>query len=274
LNKVFRIAPTPSGYLHIGNAMSFVYTAQLARAASAALLLRIDDMDRERVRPEYVQDIFDTLRFLNITPTGGPANAAALDTLYTQQLRMPLYTTALQQLATTGLVYACTCSRKTLDVNEGHCVCGGPGAGLTNAGVAWRVKVTEGTVVHFEDRIMGRVELDLYATAKNFVIKRKEGIPAYQLSSLCDDVFYGVTDIVRGQDLLTSTAMQLYLAGLLGYTSFTKVVFYHHPLILTPAGEKLSKSAGDISIREMRKHMTQGELLQHLNDLQQQYGLV
>lgn len=254
--------------------MSFFYTAQLAKANNAGLLLRIDDMDAERTRPEYVQDIFDTLALLNIEPTIGPVSVTEHSAAYAQQYRMPLYEKTLAQLADTGLVYACTCSRKTLEQQGGHCVCKGQAATLTIKDVAWRIQVPQGTVIDFYDLILGQVQVDLYEELKSFIVKRKEGIPAYQVTSLSDDIFFKVTDIVRGQDLLTSTAMQLYLARLLAYEPFLNSVFYHHSLIVNNTGEKLSKSAGDISIHEMRKQLSREELLTMMHDLLTQHHLL
>lgn len=274
MTPLFRIAPTPSGYLHIGNAMSFVYTAKLAKDAKAGLLLRIDDMDSERTRPAYVQDVFDTLHFLQLHPDSGPANAEELKTKYTQQKRIPLYEEALQQLITTGLVYACSCSRKTLEQQHGRCNCNGAAATLAEKDMALRIKVQPGTTIHFTDALQGAVTIDLYKTAGSFVVRRKDGIPAYQLVSLCDDIFFGVTHIVRGQDLLHSTAMQLYLAELLQYNTFLNTIFYHHPVITGHTGEKLSKSAGATSIKEMSRHQTPQEVLATINRLLKENGLL
>lgn len=275
MTPLFRIAPTPSGYLHIGNAMSFVYTANLAKDANAGLLLRIDDMDSERIRPAYVQDIFDTLHFLQLQPTAGPANPEELKTKYTQQNRITLYEQALQALTTTGLVYACSCSRKALEQQGGHCTCNGAVTNLlAEKNMALRIKVQPGTIIHFTDTLLGAVTVDLHQAAGSFVVRRKDGIPAYQLVSLCDDIFFGVTHIVRGQDLLYSTAMQLYLAEVLQYTSFLNTIFYHHPVITDHTGEKLSKSAGAIAIKEISRHQTTQEVLATINRLLQENGLV
>lgn len=273
MKQIFRIAPTPSGYLHIGNAMSFVYTAQLANAAHGNLLLRIDDIDFERTRPEYLQDIFDTLRFLNIKPIG-PTTLAEHVQQYAQKLRMEMYKKTLQQLINTGLVYACTCSRKTLEQDNGNCICNGATVNSHDSHTALRIKVLEGTVIEFTDKIKGPVKINLHQQTKNFVLWRKEDIPAYQLTSICDDVLYGITDVVRGEDLLPSTAMQLYLAGLLQYDNFLSCTFYHHPVIVNNAGEKLSKSAGSVSIQDMRKQKTAPEIMTMIDDMLKAHKLV
>src|SRR5688500_4640510 len=117
-----RIAPTPSGYLHAGNALSFILTKALAERTGAKILLRIDDLDQERVRKEYVQDIFDTLDFLGIEWHEGPRNYEDYKNHYSQQHRMDHYTSALQQLLEKNAVFSCTCSRSMLDgTYHGQC---------------------------------------------------------------------------------------------------------------------------------------------------------
>jgi len=253
--------------------MSFVYTAKLANAAQGNLLLRIDDIDFERTRPEYLQDIFDTLEFLNIKNIG-PKTVDEHVKNYTQQLRMELYKKTLQQLINTGLVYACTCSRKTMEQYNGNCICNGTIVNKQDNDVALRINISEGTIIEFTDKIKGPVKINLHQQTKNFVVWRKEDIPAYQLTSLCDDVLYGVTDVVRGEDLLSSSAMQLYLAGLLRYDNFLNCTFYHHPVIVNNAGEKLSKSAGSVSIQDMHKQKTAKEIMTMIDDMLKDYKLV
>src|SRR5687768_5857036 len=106
-----RIAPTPSGFLHLGNVLSFALTAAIARKRGARILLRIDDMDRDRVQPDYIDDIFEVLRFMGLPWEEGPKDAAEFLQRFSQQHRLPLYEAALQQLEKKGQVFACTCSR-------------------------------------------------------------------------------------------------------------------------------------------------------------------
>src|SRR5579863_8142302 len=113
-----RIAPTPSGFLHLGNALSFAITAAIAERTNAKILLRIDDLDRERVRKEYVQDIFDTLNFLEIPWHEGPRNFSEYETEYSQIHRLKWYQTALEQLKNSGQVFACNCSRAQIRANN------------------------------------------------------------------------------------------------------------------------------------------------------------
>jgi glutamyl/glutaminyl-tRNA synthetase len=248
-----RIAPTPSGFLHIGNILSFAITEALAQRYQAKVLLRIDDLDRVRVLTEYVQDIFDTLRFMGMEWQEGPRNATDYETAYSQTHRLPLYQQALAQLADSGTVFACTCSRSMRgEHNTYPGTCRDKGIPLDTPDVAWRLR-TDLTTPLTVQTLNGTVQAYLPPDMQDFVIRRKNGSPAYQLSSLVDDVFFGVDLIVRGEDLWASTLAQLYLAGVLKQDSFLRSTFHHHQLIHDETDEKLSKSAGATSIQHLRK---------------------
>jgi glutamyl-tRNA synthetase len=252
-----RIAPTPSGYLHIGNVYSFLITWLIARQRQGTLSLRIDDLDELRLKKPYVEDIFETLQFMQIDYDAGPKNTEAFFTGHSQQFRLNNYHRLLAKLAATGQVYACTCSRKTLQAlsDEGryHEECRHKKLPLDTPGAAWRLYVPAGTIITFTDEYKGVQVIDLGATMGDFIIKRKDGIPSYQVASLADDTFYHINFIVRGEDLLCSTAAQLYLAGISGDRAFTQTHFFHHPLITTGTGDKLAKSAGSQSIKQLRE---------------------
>jgi glutamyl/glutaminyl-tRNA synthetase len=247
-----RIAPTPSGYLHAGNALSFLLTEQLAQEHGAQILLRIDDMDRQRVRPEYVQDVFNTLRFLGINWQEGPLDVADFEAHWSQCTRMPLYEAALQQLASDGHIYACTCSRTDIarDSTNGRYpgTCRNKGLSLDTPGASWRLRTDNPEPLLVKLRSGATVWEALPEAQHDFVVRKRDGFPAYQLSSLADDVHFGIDLIVRGEDLWDSTLAQLYLARLLGLQVFLQCTFVHHGLITDGAGEKLSKSAGAASI--------------------------
>jgi glutamyl/glutaminyl-tRNA synthetase len=253
-----RIAPTPSGFLHIGNAYNFLLTEAIARKAGSSLRLRIDDLDALRVRPEYVSDIFESLAWLGIHPDEGPKNIPEQEQTFSQHLRIERYETMLEHLVATGLVFACECSRKDLQLHNdkgqyaGTCL--DKRISLNTPNVAWRIQTPcESSISNFHDRITGPVQLALWDFQRHFIIRRRDSLPAYQLASLCDDVDYRINTIVRGADLLTSTAAQLYLATLLGLESFLASGFYHHPLLKDEHGAKLSKSAGSSSLRALRR---------------------
>jgi glutamyl-tRNA synthetase len=243
-----RIAPTPSGYLHIGNLCSFIRTWLAVRQKQGKLLLRIDDIDNDRYRPEYLADIFDWLALLGLSYDEGPVSVADFEQHWSQQKRMAQYETILQRLAKTGAVYACNCSRKKIaDLSEDgryHGECRNKHLPLDLPGTVWRVHIPAQATVAWHDEISGMQEHHPAALMGDFVVRRKNGWPAYQVASLSDDLQYGINYIVRGADLLASTAAQLYLAQLLGENAFLQTSFAHHPLITDRDGAKLSKSAG------------------------------
>lgn len=236
-----RIAPTPSGYLHLGNALSFALTAVLARQHGARIMLRIDDLDQERVRTAYVADIFNTLAYLDIPWDEGPMDYAAYASTYSQVHRLGLYTDALAQLRAQGAVFACDCSRAQLQrhhppgIYNGHCR--HRGLPLDGEGCCWRIDTEKA---------------DLPEQMRYFIVRKKDGMPAYQLASVVDDNHFGMDLIVRGDDLWQSTRAQRFLADVLGYKSFREASIIHHTLLRAEAGEKLSKSAGATAVRYLR----------------------
>lgn len=250
-----RLAPTPSGLLHAGNGASFALAWRLAREVGGQVLLRIDDLDAERVRPEYVQDIFDTLEWLGLDWDQGPRTLADLGREWSQHLRVAGYTALVERLRADGHLYACTCSRK--DVAErtrsgeydGHCR--DLGLALDTPGCRWRLRLPAGASVAMRMWPAGRVR-ELPLDMPDPVIRQQNGRPAYQIASLADDLQFGVDLIVRGMDLLPSTAIQLYLARLLGEAAFGDALFLHHALLLDDAGEKRSKSKGAASLQAVR----------------------
>jgi glutamyl/glutaminyl-tRNA synthetase len=236
-----RIAPTPSGYLHLGNVLSFALTAGLARRSGASILLRIDDLDRERISGEYVEDIFATLNFLGIPWDEGPRDAGEYERVWSQVHRLGMYREALERLRERGKVFACDCSRSKIlrESPEGVYpgTCREKGMSLDMEGCSWRVKTDAG----------------LPAEMTDFVVRKKDGYPAYQLTSVIDDLYFGVDFAVRGDDLLASTAAQRWLAGELGFDEFRRIRFYHHLLLMESGDEKMSKSAGATSVQDLRR---------------------
>lgn len=247
-----RIAPTPSGYLHVGNALSFALTAALARKAGAKILLRIDDLDQQRVNADYVQDIFDTLNFLEIPWDEGPRNMAGYQDQWSQIHRTDSYTEALQLLEHKREVFACRCSRSQLQGNSypGNCI--NKSIPLDTPDTAWRL-YTDDRLINLKTLNEGLINTRLPESMKNFVVKKKDGHPAYQLSSVVDDLLFGVDLIIRGEDLYPSTLAQLFLADVLGDSRYQNATFYHHPLIMQDGEKKLSKSAGSTSIKYLRQ---------------------
>jgi glutamyl-tRNA synthetase len=261
-----RIAPTPSGFLHLGNAWSFVLTWLKARSEGGSVHLRIDDLDAARFRDEYLEDIFESLRWLGLDWDTGPRDAAEFKASWSQRHRLDRYREALRTLRADGHLYACGCSReqirrdaeaagKSPGLYPGTCrdknaqeneenAGGGPSASLRYrmpAGPA-RARDAEGAAFDLRpDRDIG-----------DFVLLQKNGDPSYQLASVADDEEAGVNFIVRGLDLLPSTGAQLALAAALGFQGFPRARFWHHALVLGEAGEKLSKSQGAEALRLLR----------------------
>ncbi len=252
-----RIAPTPSGFLHLGNILSFSLTATLARNTKAAILLRIDDLDQQRAGKEYVQDIFDTLNFLEIPWDQGPADPAQFSREYSQLHRLPLYHQALDHLKASGTVFACTCSRGMISrdsINGAYPgTCRHRGLPLDTPGAAWRLNTTAPLPLRIKTFPSTHMDATLPPEMQDFVVRKRDGFPAYQLTSLIDDLHYGIDLIIRGKDLWPSTLAQHYLSYQLDAPAFRNATFHHHPLLTTTSGEKLSKSAGSTSIQHLRK---------------------
>ena len=244
-----RIAPTPSGYLHIGNALNFVLTWLRLRRERGLLRLRIDDIDAPRARPEYVEDIFETLDWLGMDWDEGPQTAEEHQRLYSQSHRVERYDKVIQQLIISGKVFACQCSRK--DLNGRPCECREKNISLDQPDTALRI-ATPSALIQVHDSQAGILNIDLNDEMRDFVIRRRDGIAAYQVASLADDIDHKINLIVRGEDLLSSSAAQLYLASLIGDNDFAKTTFYHHSLLKDEQGDKLSKSAGSLSLKAMR----------------------
>ena len=244
-----RIAPTPSGYLHLGNGVNFVLTVAYADYLGGALSLRIDDLDAARVRPAYLDDIRETLEWLL------PDRAADLwRGAVWQSSRRDRYDAVLTGLRQNRLAYACDCTRKTLAAYRA--TAGDAGAADVNA---------------YPGRCRSR-ELSLDAPnvvwrtrGSDIVVRQKNGQASYQIASLVDDVDAATTHLVRGGDLRDSTRMQRVLAGALSaerlgivpadwpdFGRFPRVVAVHHPLVVGRDGDKLSKSAGAASLRALR----------------------
>lgn len=253
-----RIAPTPSGYLHLGNVLSFVITVAWARKTGAKVLLRIDDLDRDRYQPQYVQDIFDTLDFLELPWDEGPRSLPDFEQHYSQVHRLPLYEETLQALQHNGPVYSCTCSRSALQTtttttNAYPGTCRHKYYPLDLEQANWRLYTGNDTPITIKTLPQGTITTTLPASMQDFVVKKKDGFPAYQLASIVDDLHFGVDLIIRGADLWPSTIAQHYLAAQLPTNSFHTISFFHHALLTGANGSKLSKSAGDTSIQHLRK---------------------
>jgi glutamyl/glutaminyl-tRNA synthetase len=255
--KLTRIAPTSSGFLHLGNLYSFLITSAVAERHGAKILLRIDDLDRERFKTEYVQDIFDTLDFMEIGYDLGPKNLQEFDAEWSQIHRLPQYEEGLQKLSAQKILFACDCSRKKIQQMDssgyylGHCQ--DRGIPLNRPDVAWRFNTFMADFIQIQRYPANLQSHVLPEDTAFFVVRKKDKQPAYQLTCLIDDLHFGVDLIVRGTDLFGSTLAQQLIAQTMGNTSFSQVNFLHHTLIKGAQNEKLSKSEGATSIQFLRK---------------------
>ncbi|MBE7178204.1 MAG: glutamate--tRNA ligase [Mucilaginibacter polytrichastri] len=234
-----RIAPTPSGFLHRGNAFNFVLTWLLVRRSGGTLRLRIDDYDLPRVRKEYVDDVFRLLDWLQIDWDEGPKSPDDHFRNFSSAHRMELYRDLLEKLRRSGKTYYCTCSRKTQVKQACHCREQHHSAGA--------IKLQAARTIRFHDIFQGEKGIHV----EDFTVWRRDGLPAYQLASVADDAFFGTDFIVRGNDLPESTAAQILLAETAGMSVFSNIRFGHHPLMLDDRGGKLSKSAGSAAMKNL-----------------------
>jgi glutamyl-Q tRNA(Asp) synthetase len=231
-----RFAPSPTGELHFGSLVTAVASYLDARQAQGEWLVRIEDLDRPREVAGSADHILNTLRAFGFEWTGS---------IVRQSLRTEAYRAALDKLSTSGLVYPCSCSRKdiaTAGVGEEARYPGSCRNRPVHPDVpcAIRFRVEPG-LVSFADGIQGSIVTDVATDCGDFVVKRRDGLFAYQLAVVVDDAEQGITNVVRGADLLSSTPRQLLLQQSLG---FALLAYAHVPLVTDDQGVKLSKSAG------------------------------
>ncbi|HAA13414.1 MAG TPA: hypothetical protein DCE41_17680 [Cytophagales bacterium] len=253
-----RIAPTPSGYLHLGNAFNFLLTYGIARQNEGSVALRIDDGDATRVRQEYLEDVFASLDWLGVDWDTGPSGVVDHQKHYSQQHRQEEYRHALDQLLDAGLAYACQCSRKQILAasSDGRYpgTCRENMARSYEAPFAIRARLDDSATQVVIQAVNGQSQnSNLEASQGDFVLWRKDGLAAYQLVSVWEDEQDQTTHIVRGLDLWESTTAQVWLSQKLGFHNFPKVKFLHHPLLMNDGNEKLSKSAGATSLKSIRE---------------------
>ena len=255
-----RLAPTPTGLLHVGHARTF---ALAAARAQGDLVLRMEDLDIARCRPEYAAAALEDLRWLGLDWCEGPDCGGACGP-YTQHVRASLYQDAWRRLAEARVIYPSPQSRRDLETAGGapH-----PGADReevfptrfrpqewpipeTPAGVPWRFRVPDGRVIRFVDQRLGLVERTAGVDFGDFVVWRRENLAAYELAVVVDDHLMKIAEVVRGEDLLTSTARQVLLYEALGWLPPR---FYHAPLVRDEHGNRLAKRAGGLAIRDLRE---------------------
>lgn len=262
MNKVVgRFAPSPSGRMHLGNVFAALLAWLSVRSQDGEMVLRIEDLDPDRCRPEYAETLKEDLRWLGLdwdreqTP---------------QSRRTAAYAEAFSSLEAQGLVYPCYCSRTELHAasaphaSDGRVLYAGTCRNLTPAqraqktkAPAWRLKVPD-AVRTVEDRLQGPYRENLAQDCGDFIIRRADGVYAYQLAVVVDDAAAGVTEVVRGLDLLSSTPRQLYLYDRLGLQAPD---FAHVPLLIAADGRRLSKRDRDMDLGLLRQEKRPEEIL-------------
>jgi len=259
-----RLAPTPSGYLHLGNARSFLLAWLWARHDGGSVIMRVEDIDRPRCKPELREAALEELQWLGLDWSQGPHAGDPVGE-FDQQTRTELYRGYLQQLAGAGLAYPCTCSRK--DIEQASSAPHGeegavyPGTcrdrwesfeqAEAESGIrpAWRFR-WETDAVSFQDQLQGDVTVDP-STLGDFVLWRRDDLPSYQLAVSVDDALMGVTQVLRGRDLLTSTARQLALYRALGLNAPSQ--WAHVPFLQDAEGRRMAKRDGDLALAHLRE---------------------
>jgi glutamyl/glutaminyl-tRNA synthetase len=284
-----RIAPSPTGYLHVGHARTFWTAWQHARDACGALVMRIEDLDPERSKSIYADAAYEDLRWLGIRWQEGPDKGGPFAP-YVQSRRRSIYLAAWRKLVKRGYLFPCRCSRKDLETALGaphervsaqiqgslgggkldledddpiypgtcrHLQAGPPQLPGPTAieiespeGFNWRFRVPDGEVIEFVDRNFGRQRFLAGVDFGDFVVWRRDGVPSYQLACVVDDAAMGITEVVRGADLLKSTARQILLNRALGYID---PAWFHCRLVVDHNGRRLAKRHDSLSLRAMRQ---------------------
>jgi glutamyl/glutaminyl-tRNA synthetase len=277
-----RLAPSPTGLLHLGHARTFWTAAQRAAEHCGQLIFRNEDLDSQRCRPEFVQAMLEDLRWLGIDWVEGPDCGGPLGP-YAQSERRGYYIEAWRKLRDLGMIYPCTCSRKDVaqsagapnDLDDelvypGKCrPSAAPGAARLRLretaeaavstcaveyaepkGVNWRFRIPDREEISFIDLHLGPQRMTAGRDFGDFIVWRRDDVPAYQLAVVVDDAAMRITEVVRGADLLKSTARQLLLFRALGLRAPD---YYHCDLIRDDAGVRLAKRHDSLSIRKLRE---------------------
>lgn len=259
-----RLAPSPTGLLHVGHACTFWTAYQRALANNGTLIFRNEDLDPQRSKPEFALAMIEDLRWLGIQWQEGPDVGGPFAS-YEQSRRRELYLETWRKLRDGGFIYPCTCSRKDLATsaaapNEGddeplyagRCreKLGETKNYETPRGVNWRFLVPDGEEIAFDDLRQGEQSFTAGRDFGDFVVWRRDDVPAYQLAVVADDAAMQITEVVRGEDLLKSTARQLLLICALG---LAVPAYYHCNLIRDQAGVRLAKRHDALSLRGLRE---------------------
>jgi glutamyl-tRNA synthetase len=273
---VGRFAPSPSGRIHLGNILSSLLAWLSARSQGGRIVLRLEDLDTVRCPRRYALQLEEDLRWLGLDWDEGGTAGRGTHGPYEQSRRTELYQAALERLEEKGLVYPCFCTRRELHAaaaphrSDGRQVYPGTCRELTAEEVAARLAAgrragmrlrVPNAVIGFTDGHLGWYEENLAEACGDFLLRRSDGLFAYQLAVVVDDAAMGVTEVVRGADLLDSTPRQLLLYRLLG---LPEPRFYHLPLLLSADGRRLSKRDRDMDLGELSRRFRPEEIIGRL----------
>ncbi|MDE6135137.1 MAG: tRNA glutamyl-Q(34) synthetase GluQRS [Muribaculaceae bacterium] len=264
-----RFAPSPSGRMHLGNIFTALISWLSAKSKGGTWLLRIEDLDPQRSKQEYARQIENDLLWLGLEWDEGGLDNKGLAGPYSQSMRSDEYEKALDSLRHRGLLYPCYCTRADIMAtqapheSDGRIVYRGTcrnAPNISSRPAATRIMVPD-VDIPFDDRVFGHHTVNLSAHCGDFVLRRADGAWAYQLAVVVDDALMGVTEVVRGCDLLLSTAQQLFLYSALGAEP---PEFAHLPLICNSAGQRLSKRDSSMSMEALRHRFSPEELIGRL----------
>jgi glutamyl/glutaminyl-tRNA synthetase len=258
-----RLAPSPTGYLHLGHARTFWVAWKRVRAASGKLAFRNEDLDSQRSKPDFVAAMYEDLRWLGLDWDEGPDIGGPFGP-YSQSQRRDFYVNSWRKLRDGGFIYPCACSRKDLEraleaPHEDDDEVPYPGTCRSQldkardwdspAGISWRFQVPDGEDLVFDDGYFGKQRFTAGRDFSDFLVWRRDDIPAYQLAVVVDDTAMQITEVVRGADLLKSTARQLLLLRALGYDAPR---YFHCPLLRDEHNVRLAKRHDSLSLRRLR----------------------
>lgn len=267
---VGRFAPSPSGRMHFGNIYTAVMSWLSVKSREGKWILRIEDLDPQRSKASYARQIEEDLQWLGLQWDEGGLDGKGSHGPYVQSERCHLYEEALDRLKKTGMCYSCRCTRADIMAtrapheSDGRVIYKGtcrpatlPAPYQESSGAAVRIAVPD-EEISFTDLIQGKQTVNLAHRCGDFVLRRADGAWAYQLAVVVDDALMGVTEVMRGEDLLLSAAQQLYLYRLLG---FTPPQFAHLPLVCNEKGIRLSKRDESLSMESLRRNNSPEEIL-------------
>lgn len=266
-----RFAPSPTGRMHLGNIFTAVLSWLSVKSRNGKWILRIEDLDPQRSRLEYARIVEDDLAWLGLDWDEGGLEDRGPNGPYRQSQRYDIYARYLEQLRLTGLTYPCRCTRADImatqapHMSDGRVIYAGtcrpsrlPALPpLDCKGAATRLWVPDKEIV-IDDAVCGHGSFNLSRECGDFVIRRADGAWSYQLAVVVDDALMGVTEVMRGNDLLPSAAQQVYLHSLLG---FTPPQFAHLPLIVNDRGQRLSKRDSSLSMETLREKLSPADVL-------------